>query len=367
MTRVIGIISGKGGVGKTTLVANLGSVLAQKFKKEVIIVDANVSTSHLGLYLGMYYTPVTLNQVLLGEAEIDDAIYDYHISGMRVIPASLSLSDMKGVDIARLKSSLKKLFGKADIVLLDAAPGLGREAIATVRASDEVIFVNTPFVPSTMDIIKCHQVANEIGVKPLGVVLNMVGKEKYELTPKEVEELIELLQELDRKKREITVKSGLEILQVCSNWSDDIHTPVFRKYFVPWFQEICQFLHAHGCLATTHLDGEMRRLNPLFHETGIDIAEAITPAPQTQVTMREFREQLGDEVTIWGGIPSILFEPMYSDEEFDAYVKNLFQEMAPGYRFIVGMGDNVPFDGDINRVRRVVELIDQYGKLPIEV
>jgi septum site-determining protein MinD len=192
MTRVIGIISGKGGVGKTTLVANLGSVLAQKFKKEVIIVDANVSTSHLGLYLGMYYTPVTLNQVLLGEAEIDDAIYDYHISGLRVIPASLSLSDMKGVDISRLKGSLKKLFGKADIVLLDAAPGLGREAIATVRASDEVIFVNTPFVPSTMDIIKCHQVANEIGVKPLGVVLNMVGKEKYELTPKEVEELIEL-------------------------------------------------------------------------------------------------------------------------------------------------------------------------------
>ncbi len=192
MTRIIGIISGKGGVGKTTLVANLGSVLAQKFKKEVIIIDCNVSTSHLGLYLGMYYTPVTLNQVLTGEAEIEDAIYEYHISGLRVIPASLSLSDLKGVDVARLKNSLKKLFGKADVVLLDAAPGLGREALATIRASDEVILVNTPFVPSTMDIMKCHQVANEIGVKPLGVVLNMVGKEKYELTLKEVEELIEL-------------------------------------------------------------------------------------------------------------------------------------------------------------------------------
>lgn len=192
MTRVIGIISGKGGVGKTTVVANLGSVMAQKFNKEVIIVDCNVSTSHLGLYLGMYYTPVTLNQVLTGEAEIEDAMYDYHISGLRVIPASLSLSDLKGVDIARLKNSLKKLFGKADIVLLDAAPGLGREAMATVRASDEVIFINTPFVPSTMDIIKCHQVAEDLGIKPLGVVLNMVGKEKYELDPKEVEELIEL-------------------------------------------------------------------------------------------------------------------------------------------------------------------------------
>ena len=103
----------------------------------------------------------------------------------------------------------------------------------------------------------------------------------------------------------------------------------------------------------------------MFRDTRIDIGEAVTPAPQTLVTMKEFRKELGDEVTIWGGIPSILFEPMYSDEDFDTYVKNLFREMAPGYRFIVGMGDNLPFDGDINRVGRVVELIDQFGTLPI--
>jgi septum site-determining protein MinD len=192
MTRVIGIISGKGGVGKTTVVANLGAIFAQKYKKDVIIIDCNVSTSHLGLYLGMYYTPVTLNQVLTGDAEIEDAMYEYHISGLRVIPASLSYTDLKGVDIARLKGALKKLFGKTDIILLDAAPGLGREAISTLRASDEVVLINTPFVPSTMDIMKCHQVANETGAKPLGVVLNMVGKERYEMTSKEVEELIEL-------------------------------------------------------------------------------------------------------------------------------------------------------------------------------
>ncbi|MCK5023546.1 MAG: cell division ATPase MinD [Candidatus Aenigmarchaeota archaeon] len=192
MTRVIGVISGKGGVGKTTVVANLGAIFAQKYKKDVVIVDCNVSTSHLGLYLGMYYTPITLNQVLTGDAEIEEAMYEYHVSGLRVIPSSLSYSDLKGVDIARLKSTIKKLFGKVDIVLLDGAPGLGREALATVRASDEVLLINTPFVPSTMDIMKCHQVATEIGAKPLGVILNMVGKEKYEMTPKEVEELIEL-------------------------------------------------------------------------------------------------------------------------------------------------------------------------------
>ena len=44
-----------------------------------------------------------------------------------------------------------------------------------------------------------------------------------------------------------------------------------------------------------------------------------------------------------------------------AYVINLFKEIAPGYNFIVGMGDNLPFDGRIERVGRVAELIDKYG------
>ena len=192
MGRIIGILSGKGGVGKTTTVANIGTALAANFKKKVIIVDCNITTSHLSLYLGMYYSPVTLNQVLAGKAKIQEAIYDYHVPGMRVIPASLSLKDLKGVDVSRLSRAVRKLSDEADIVLLDAAPGMGREAMATMRACDEVLFISTPFVPSTMDIIKCHQVALEIGVKPLGIMLNMVGGERYELSVDEVEQLAEL-------------------------------------------------------------------------------------------------------------------------------------------------------------------------------
>jgi len=188
---MIGVVSGKGGVGKTTLVANLGSVLSSKFKKDVIIVDCNLTTSHLGLYLGMYYCPITLNKVLTGEAEIGSAMYD-HFTGMRVIPASLSLDDLKGVDMFNLKDTIRNLFGKSDIVILDSAPGLGREAISVLRSSDEVLFVTTPFVPSTMDIIRCNEVITEIGARPLGIVLNMMTKEKYELTAKEVEGLAEM-------------------------------------------------------------------------------------------------------------------------------------------------------------------------------
>jgi MinD-like ATPase involved in chromosome partitioning or flagellar assembly len=192
LTRIIGVVSGKGGVGKTSLVVNLGAVLASRHKKDVIIVDCNVTTSHLGMYLGMYYYPVSLNQVLSGDVAIDKAMYDYSIAGLRIIPASLSLDDLKGVEVSELKPSIKNLFGKADMVFLDAAPGFGREALATIRASDEILFVMTPFVPPMMDVIKCYQLAGKYGAKPLGIVMNMVGEGRHELTDYEVEQLVEL-------------------------------------------------------------------------------------------------------------------------------------------------------------------------------
>jgi septum site-determining protein MinD len=191
LTRVIGVVSGKGGTGKTTVSLNLGAILAKHHKKNVTLVDCNVTTSHLSLYLGMYYCPITLNKVLRGEADIEESIHQ-HFSGMKIIPASLSLSDLEGIDITELRDNLKDIFDKNDIIILDGSPGLGREAIATIKASDELLYVTNPYIPFIMDIIRCQEAASEIGAKPLGIVLNMVHKKKHEMTKHEIEELTKL-------------------------------------------------------------------------------------------------------------------------------------------------------------------------------
>lgn len=191
MTRIISIVSGKGGVGKTTLVANLGTLLATKFNKEVIVIDCNLTTSHLSLYLGMYYCPTTINKVLLGESHIYDAMHE-HFTGMKVIPASLSLKDIQGIDFTRIHETIRKLEGKADFILLDIATGAGREAVSALKASDEVIFVAIPYLPSIMDVIRVKQIIENFDAKPLGIVLNMSNKENHELKSKEVEGLAEL-------------------------------------------------------------------------------------------------------------------------------------------------------------------------------
>lgn len=191
MVRIIGIVSGKGGVGKTTISLNLGAILAKHHKKNVTLVDCNVTTSHLSLYLGMYYCPVTLNKVLRGENYIEDSIHE-HFSGMKIIPASLSLNDLEGIDMTELRNTLKGIFNRNDIILLDSSPGLGREAMATIKASDELLYITNPYVPFVMDVIRCQEVAKEVGVKELGIVLNMVHKKKHEMTKHEIEELTKL-------------------------------------------------------------------------------------------------------------------------------------------------------------------------------
>ncbi len=243
----------------------------------------------------------------------------------------------------------------------------------------EYLLANTIIVPNFDEYYKTEEMLGDDGVIVTGLRYSpmqqlmryWMGYEKffYELHdhPAKVERLYELIVDLSKRIFNILVDLPVEILTVDGNWSDDVHTPVFKKYFVPWLRETVEFLHSKGKLSQVHIDGEMKRLIPMFLETGVDIAEAWSPVPMTSITTAELKKAWGDKVTIWGGVPSMLFEPQYSDQEFDDYVINLFKEVSPGHSFIVGLGDNLPFDGKIERVGRLVDLIEKYGHIPIEV
>jgi cell division ATPase MinD len=188
MSRVVGIISGKGGVGKTTLALNMAAALGRHYGMRTALVDCNVTTSHIALHLGNYHYPRTLNHVLRGEANIHEASYDI-FDGVNLVPASISLRDLEGIDIVNLKDNVRELAEKHDIVLLDSAPGLGREAMGALRAADEVVMVANPNVLSVTDLLRCSEVCEELGVKPVGIIMNMVHRDRYEIDRQEVERL----------------------------------------------------------------------------------------------------------------------------------------------------------------------------------
>ncbi|MBU3896311.1 MAG: cell division ATPase MinD [Nanoarchaeota archaeon] len=190
MTRIVTVISGKGGVGKTTTVTNLGMSL-MKQGLNVIIIDANVTTPNLSLHLGIPFYPVTLHDVLKGDADPNQAIYE-HPSGLRIIPASLRTEELAETNIGKLNRVLFNLLGKSDIIIIDAAAGLGKEALAAVNVADELIIVTNPELPAVTDALKTVKVAEQFGTKILGVVLNRYRGLKHEMVIEDIQHMLEV-------------------------------------------------------------------------------------------------------------------------------------------------------------------------------
>jgi MinD-like ATPase involved in chromosome partitioning or flagellar assembly len=190
MTRIIGVASGKGGVGKTTFATNLAIALT-RFAQKVVLVDCNVTTPHLSYYLGADTYSSTINDVLMKKVDIESALSNCY--GVLYLPASTNIADLAGTDIRNLKHHVKKLDTPLiDFVLLDSAPGLGREAVSVLEACEEVFFVTTPTIPNLMDVRRCVEVVKELDSKKLSLILNMVDAAKYEFPNHEVEKMIKM-------------------------------------------------------------------------------------------------------------------------------------------------------------------------------
>lgn len=172
MARIIGIVSGKGGVGKTTLVSNLGVLLAQE-GKNVAVVDANITGANLGLHYGLISYPISIHDVMKNNASVIDAVYK-HPSGVDIIPASLSFEDVLETEPRNLKEGLQAL--NKDIILIDAATGLDRETLNALDMCDELILVTHPELPTISDALRTKTIAKKYNKKILGIVLNRVNK-----------------------------------------------------------------------------------------------------------------------------------------------------------------------------------------------
>jgi len=188
--RIITIASGKGGVGKTMLTANIGVALSQN-GYSVLMVDADIAMANLSLLLGLHSSPITLHDVLLGESSIDDAIYDGP-AGTKFIPSGLSLDSYRRVDTDRLESVVKSLAGSYDFILLDAPPGIEKNVMASLAAADEVLLVTMPNPPSIADVLKTKLVAQRLGGNPIGVVINFSTGEKGEISSDDIMKMLEL-------------------------------------------------------------------------------------------------------------------------------------------------------------------------------
>jgi septum site-determining protein MinD len=190
MARTISLLSGKGGVGKTTITANLGIALAKRNQK-VCVIDTDVAMANLSLIFSMQAAPITLHDVLLGEASISDAIYDGP-NGLKIIPSGLSLDSYRRVDVERISSVIELIKNQFDFILLDCPAGIEKNVISVIAAAEETLLITSPDSPSVADVLKAKITAQRLGAKTVGVILNYFRGEKGEISKQDISKMLEL-------------------------------------------------------------------------------------------------------------------------------------------------------------------------------
>ena len=142
--RTIAFTSGKGGVGKSRLVVNVGLVLARQGKR-VVILDGDLGLANIDVLLGL--TPKrTLKDVIEGDLDIRDVMMTGP-HGIMVIPASSGAEALANLDSERRNRLLMKLAvidDLADILLVDTAAGISATVLSLVLACQEAVVITVP-------------------------------------------------------------------------------------------------------------------------------------------------------------------------------------------------------------------------------
>jgi len=172
----IAITSGKGGVGKTSLSANLGIALTQAGARTTLF-DADLQLANVDVTLGIQ-PAYTLQHVVSGERTLSEAICNGP-GGLRVIAGGSAISILMAAGPKRMGMFLDQLDGLAsntDFLLFDTSAGLDNRVVTFWKAADEILVITTPDPTSVTDAYATIKVAvRRAPETPISVIVNMAN------------------------------------------------------------------------------------------------------------------------------------------------------------------------------------------------
>ncbi len=181
-TSVYSITSGKGGVGKTAVVANLAYALACNGKR-VLILDADLGLANIDVVFGL--TPeYNLNHFFSGEKELHDIIIDGPLS-LKILPAGSGLQNFTRLDShhkIRLLNALDSMHDHFDFVLIDTEAGISENVTYFNTAAQEIIVVTTPEPTAITDAYALMKLlSTQYHEKKFNLVVNQIRTEEEAL------------------------------------------------------------------------------------------------------------------------------------------------------------------------------------------
>lgn len=186
LARVVAVTSGKGGVGKTNIAANLAICLAG-MRERVLLLDADMSLANVDVVMDIR-NKYDISHVLNGHKRMEDIIQSGP-GGVRVICGASGidkLADLTEGEQRHLLHHLSKLQEETDTILVDTAAGISRSVVNFCLAADHVLVVTTPESTAMTDAYGMVKVlARKRYEGPISIVVNMArdlaeGKRTYQ-------------------------------------------------------------------------------------------------------------------------------------------------------------------------------------------
>ncbi|WP_088042882.1 septum site-determining protein MinD [Bacillus sp. EAC] len=180
MGEAIVITSGKGGVGKTTTSANLGTALAM-FGKKVCLIDTDIGLRNLDVVMGLENRIVyDLVDVIEGRCKTHQAlIKDKRFECLYLLPAAQT-SDKTAVSPEQMKVLVDELKKDYDYILIDCPAGIEQGYKNAVAGADKAIVVTTPEISSVRDADRIIGLLEQEDIEPPKLVINRIRSHMME-------------------------------------------------------------------------------------------------------------------------------------------------------------------------------------------
>lgn len=173
--------------------------------------------------------------------------------------------------------------------------------------------------------------------------------------PQAIDHYVEVASAADDAMYAVICKSSLPIFNFGENIDAHLDPPaIWRNHLQPYYQKRVRQLHAANIKTSIHVDGAMKRILKDLPNCPTDAIEACTPLPQGDITLEEIAIALDGRILL-DGIPAVFFLPTFPLSELMDATRAVIDLFYP--RLVLGISDEIPPDGDIERVRAVGEYV----------
>ena len=186
--RSIAIVSGKGGVGLTTISINLATAITS-YGRACILVDADLDAPNAALVLGKTSFEETTESIIKGTHSIKQAVFK-HQSGLMLIPGSVSIEHLGKKEQDKLLKACTELESVAELLIFDTNTGFGEDVLAILPKVTDIILVTTPDFVSLTESLKMIKIIKQKKGHLLGVVVNKYSNKEHDLKIENIQSVL---------------------------------------------------------------------------------------------------------------------------------------------------------------------------------